>query len=221
MALINCPECGRENVSNTAVACPNCGYGIREHFEKIANENKKDKIKICAKCGSIFGYPYSPSYINNDCLSCHIPIIEIDVDTDEWMKIHKPKGEKYNYSTEELQQNNKAINEYNAKIFEKYIEPLGQLDTSLTSYKLHMERYGRPTDDIEEVHQQIKEKALWELHEGRRKREEEAKPKCPNCGSTDLKKLSALDRSASAFMWGLGSNKIGKTYECRKCKSTF
>lgn len=46
-------------------------------------------------------------------------------------------------------------------------------------------------------------------------------PKCPICGSTDLKKLSALDRGVSAFMWGLGSNKIGKTYECRKCKSTF
>ena len=46
-------------------------------------------------------------------------------------------------------------------------------------------------------------------------------PKCPICGSTDLKKLTALDRGASAFMWGLGSNKIGKTYECRKCRATF
>ena len=32
MALINCPECGRENVSDTATACPSCGYGIKEHF---------------------------------------------------------------------------------------------------------------------------------------------------------------------------------------------
>ena len=46
-------------------------------------------------------------------------------------------------------------------------------------------------------------------------------PKCPICGSTDLKKLTSLDRGASAFMWGLGSNKIGKTYECRKCRTTF
>ena len=46
-------------------------------------------------------------------------------------------------------------------------------------------------------------------------------PKCPICGSTNLKKLSALDRGTSAFMWGLGSNKIGKTYECRNCKATF
>lgn len=33
MALIKCPECGKE-VSNMAAACPNCGYGIREHFEE-------------------------------------------------------------------------------------------------------------------------------------------------------------------------------------------
>lgn len=46
-------------------------------------------------------------------------------------------------------------------------------------------------------------------------------PKCPICGSTNLKKLDALSRTASVFMWGLGSNKIGKTYECRKCKATF
>ena len=46
-------------------------------------------------------------------------------------------------------------------------------------------------------------------------------PKCPICGSTDLKKLTALNRGTSAFMWGLGSNKIGKTYECRNCKATF
>lgn len=35
MALIKCPECGKENVSDAATACPSCGYNIREHFEKI------------------------------------------------------------------------------------------------------------------------------------------------------------------------------------------
>ena len=33
MALIKCPECGRENVSDSAIACPNCGYAVKEHFE--------------------------------------------------------------------------------------------------------------------------------------------------------------------------------------------
>lgn len=46
-------------------------------------------------------------------------------------------------------------------------------------------------------------------------------PKCPICGSPNLKKLDALDRGFSVFMLGLGSNKIGKTYQCKNCKSTF
>lgn len=40
MSLINCPECGRENVSDSAESCPNCGYGIKAHFEKIKPEEK-------------------------------------------------------------------------------------------------------------------------------------------------------------------------------------
>ena len=46
-------------------------------------------------------------------------------------------------------------------------------------------------------------------------------PKCPICGSTNLKKLSALNRGTSVFMFGFGSNKIGKTYQCKNCKATF
>lgn len=43
MALIKCPECGRENVSDTAESCPECGYGIKAHFdiERTRELNKK------------------------------------------------------------------------------------------------------------------------------------------------------------------------------------
>ena len=30
MALIDCPECGRE-VSDSAVQCPHCGFGVKEY----------------------------------------------------------------------------------------------------------------------------------------------------------------------------------------------
>ena len=33
MALIECPECGRENVSSTAKSCPGCGYNVKEYYE--------------------------------------------------------------------------------------------------------------------------------------------------------------------------------------------
>lgn len=37
MALVSCPECGKQ-VSSTALACPECGYSIKEHFNNT-NEN--------------------------------------------------------------------------------------------------------------------------------------------------------------------------------------
>lgn len=40
MALINCPECGRE-VSDKAEKCPNCGYNIGKQM--IEMEDKKEK----------------------------------------------------------------------------------------------------------------------------------------------------------------------------------
>ena len=46
MALIKCPECGRDNVSNTAEMCPDCGYGIRLHFEKIEREKHQEELRI-------------------------------------------------------------------------------------------------------------------------------------------------------------------------------
>lgn len=179
------------------------------------------KIKICAKCGSVFGYPDVPAYINSVCIECQNELIETDIDIDEWMKITYPHGKNYKYTIDETKQNLKASREFQAQIFEKYIEPLGQLDTSLVAYKLNMESYGRPTDDIDEINRQIKEKAIYELYEGRRKREEENLPKCPICGSTNLKKLSFTNKAVSVGVFGLLSNKINKTWECKNCKSTF
>ncbi len=38
MALTQCPECGRENVSDSAEKCPDCGFGIKAYFEKLDYE---------------------------------------------------------------------------------------------------------------------------------------------------------------------------------------
>lgn len=46
MALINCPECGKEGVSDSAECCPGCGYGIKAHFLKIKEDEIKRKEEI-------------------------------------------------------------------------------------------------------------------------------------------------------------------------------
>lgn len=44
MAMINCPECGKE-VSSVAESCPNCGYGVKKHFNDIENNEKLKKLE--------------------------------------------------------------------------------------------------------------------------------------------------------------------------------
>lgn len=44
---------------------------------------------------------------------------------------------------------------------------------------------------------------------------------CPNCRSTDVKRISATERAASVIGFGLLSKKINKTYKCNKCKYTW
>lgn len=42
-------------------------------------------------------------------------------------------------------------------------------------------------------------------------------PKCPTCGSTNVQRISTASRLGSTLFWGLASDKIGKTMECKNC----
>jgi uncharacterized membrane protein YvbJ len=44
MALINCPECGKE-ISNSAVTCPHCGIKLLSFAAMKAQMNKKKSSK--------------------------------------------------------------------------------------------------------------------------------------------------------------------------------
>ena len=45
MSLIECPECGEENVLDSAESCPNCGYDIKSYFlnKKIKDQEDEDE----------------------------------------------------------------------------------------------------------------------------------------------------------------------------------
>ena len=44
---------------------------------------------------------------------------------------------------------------------------------------------------------------------------------CPYCHATNIKKISTASRMISTGLFGLASSKIGKTYKCSKCGSTW
>lgn len=61
MALIKCPECGKE-ISDTATTCPNCGYPLRvqpnNNFEESRQKtfNGGKKATVIGILGVVFGF---------------------------------------------------------------------------------------------------------------------------------------------------------------------
>lgn len=49
MALVKCPECGKNRVSDSAEACPECGFGIKSYYDKIrlqTEQQNQNKLQI-------------------------------------------------------------------------------------------------------------------------------------------------------------------------------
>ncbi len=46
-------------------------------------------------------------------------------------------------------------------------------------------------------------------------------PKCPTCGSTNIRKMSGVERGASIATFGIFSKKINKTFKCGNCGYTW
>ena len=46
-------------------------------------------------------------------------------------------------------------------------------------------------------------------------------PKCPTCGSTNIKKMGGVERGASIAAFGIFSKKINKTFKCGNCGYTW
>lgn len=47
------------------------------------------------------------------------------------------------------------------------------------------------------------------------------KPKCPTCGSTNIKKIGGVERGVSIWAFGIFSKKINKTFKCGNCGYTW
>ena len=46
-------------------------------------------------------------------------------------------------------------------------------------------------------------------------------PKCPTCGSTNIRKIGTGERAVSVIGLGLLSKKINKTWKCNSCGHTW
>ncbi len=245
MALIKCPECGRNNVSDTAESCPNCGYGVKAHFERIKKQQhqKMTSSSIDSKIKSTEEEKFNQYQY------------EIKQQQQEIDNLERPK--KTNFLSIIFRKQVRwpscliLIGPTITLLFYKITDSysiflllyivLGYLVTPFWlfigygNYKRHVEDYKR------DLYLYETNKAEWEREKERRKKwieesyrtrahfEAEAAHRppvttqtskiiCPVCGSHNVERITTIDRGFSVAMVGLASGKIGKQYKCKNCK---
>lgn len=87
MALIKCPECGRD-VSDSAITCPNCGYPLKQNQE----EEKESVVEQAVTNESEDSEVTNSEIIQAEVVSVDIPTTDVKVS--EKKKIDFPKNKK-------------------------------------------------------------------------------------------------------------------------------
>ena len=160
--------------------------------------NHNQLIKYCSKCGDT---QWTES---KTCRVCKSLLKESDAKYELYINAYmQGKSIKTGNTFEENEQ----------RLFEEVIKPNPEFDPDLYARK----------DEI------IKQKQEQEMNEFRRQTGGASwvddkignKPKCPTCGSTNIKQITIGERIGSITMFGIFSKKINKSFKCLDCKYTW
>lgn len=83
--------------------------------------------------------------------------------------------------------------------------------------------YGNPEFSLRHYNKRLKEEQRRKDHSFYLNQQRAKNPpsgnvlKCPTCGSTNVDKISTLNRAVSIGFLGLASDKIGKQFSCKDC----
>lgn len=208
MSLVKCPECGKKNVSDKAEMCPNCGYNIKEHFDKIQEQE--------------FGEDYNT---------------ENDYELEEWEKQWRDnalKEIKMPLPPKPID----FILPFSiclalgimCFLLPEPVNVIGFIFFLIVGICLGIyfvnsadKKYQQAINDFEEYKQQVVNEEIEKIQHEIMEQQiaESIQLHCPYCNSTDISKIGVVNRAVSVGTLGLASNKIGKQWHCNKCKSNF
>lgn len=248
MALIKCPECGRENVSSTAESCPNCGYGVKAHFERIEKQKAAQIIQQQKEATKISRQAEADKKYTEYLHAVKQEQQQID-------NISAPK--KPNYFIELFRKDIRALTllivvgpiltllfcvaaQVDAFILVLYAA-LGLIATPVWLIICFVDFHSQLQEYKKELNLYNTNRKEWERQKEQKKANIETKYraqakadidrkynppapvqtnsiKCPVCGSANIEKITTMDRSFSIAMVGMASGKIGKQYKCKNCK---
>ena len=188
MALVVCPECKKNDVSEYAESCPNCGFPIKQYLSDN-NFTDSNKSLMCPNCLDVYA---RPGKMNTVCEYCNTTMVQTQTDVDDYLEEYLgniSNNEKCNMARKNLEE--RLMKEANITSFsqEAYNERFKKLKEENTGQSSSTQST-KPSNPI----------------------------KCPNCQSTYIKKIGTGKRVASIIGFGILSSNIGKTYECLDCK---
>ena len=98
---------------------------------------------------------------------------------------------------------------------EKYF--YGKLDSEVSKAAVEKREYSESPEGVEE---QNRITDRWYAKQNAQKFS--TGPKCPICGSTNLKKITGTRKAMKIGLFGLfGAGDLGKTYQCEQCGAKF
>lgn len=107
---------------------------------------------------------------------------------------------------------NALIAIYLANVF--FIDPLSKHSLYNSDYEAYRELIQQEQDKWAAE----SEKMQKQKEEAEAQKYNYYKYKCPMCGSNKIINISTMGKAVSAELWGLGSKKVGKCYQCEDCK---
>lgn len=165
-----------------------------------------DELLFCNKCGKV--RMSSVNKIGDKCLTCENgTFIGTGIDYD--MAI-TGITEKYKKAHDGDYPSQKVSNEM---LREKYF--YGKLDKDVDCFAVDKREYRESPEGIEEQNQQTRK---WMRSQ---QNSNIGVPKCPTCGSTNIRKISTGERMVSVGILGLFSKKINKSFKCNSCGYTW
>lgn len=165
------------------------------------------ELLFCNKCGNVSSSDNNE--IGDRCWSCNVgKFIGTGIDN--------PKS--YAEVIEEYKKTHNgdypSVKESDEMLREKYF--YGKLDSDVTKAATAERKYWESPEGIEE---QNRITDRWYAKQNAQKFS--TGPKCPTCGSTNIRKISTGERMVSVGILGLFSKKINKSFKCNACGYTW
>lgn len=225
--MVKCPECDKE-VSDKAPICPNCGYEVKDHF-KLINQiaelgDTEDEKPIAQTEESINNTEIEPILYDFNSLDYHNNLLQIE----KLIKSNHPLREKTIAVGGLSQYGLTCQNEISYAAYEHIRSKREEL-----TILLQMQYPENQRADILMQITEVRTKGIDKFNNDQyqsnpyfREAHDEMNesintPKCPTCQSTNVKKISGLDRGLSVGIFGLFSKKINKSFKCNSCGYTW